>query len=115
MTLHLGSPVSRPERVKEHYRRLSNVYAVVRPYTLFIPLYGCLWAMACCSDSLDPLAVDAAEVDRRIARRGLADLQYYNGDTHQAVFALPNFVRELTTGNRPTPALVSKRRAASSQ
>ena len=112
LSLHLGSPVSRPERVKEHYRRLTNVFGIVRPYTMFIPLYGCLWAMACCSDSLDPLAVGSHEVDRRIARRQITDLQYYNGDTHQAVFALPNFVRELTVGSRPAPTLVSKRTAS---
>ncbi len=108
LTLHLGSPVSRPERVSEHYKRLANVFAVVRPYTMFIPLYGCLWAMACCSDTLAPTEISAAEVDRRIARRGLTDLQYYNGATHHAVFALPNFVRELTVGTRPAPTLVPK-------
>lgn len=112
LTLHLGSPVSRPERVSEHYKRLANVFAVVRPYTMFIPLYGCLWAMACCSDTLDPTEISAAEVDRRIARRSLTDLQYYNGATHHAVFALPNFVRELTVGTRPAPTLVPKRRAS---
>jgi spermidine synthase len=112
LTLHLGSPVSRPERVSEHYKRLANVFAVVRPYTMFIPLYGCLWAMACCSDTLAPTEISAAEVDRRIARRGLTDLQYYNGATHHAVFALPNFVRELTVGTRPAPTLVPKRQVS---
>ena len=112
LTLHLGSPVARPEQVKEHYQRLARVFPLVRPYSMFIPLYGCLWAMACCSDSLDPLAINTAEVEKRISRRKLADLQYYNGETHQAVFALPNFMRELTVGNRPGPTLVSKERAA---
>ena len=106
LTLHMGSPVSRPERVATHYKRLARVFGVVRPYVMFIPLYGCLWSMATCSDKLDPLAVSAAEIDRRIARRSLAELQYYNGATHQAVFALPNFVRDLTTGSRPAPRLV---------
>jgi spermidine synthase len=36
-----------------------------------------------------------AEVEKVIAARGLRDLQYYNGDTHRAVFALPNYVRAL--------------------
>ena len=56
--------------------------------------------------------VTPAEIDRRIAKRGLTHLQYYNGATHQAVFALPNFVRDLTTGARLGPRLVSKRRVA---
>ncbi len=112
LTLHMGSPVSRPERVREHYQRLAGVFGIVRPYVVFIPLYGALWSMAACSETLDPVAVSAAEIDRRIAKRGLEHLQYYNGATHQAVFALPNFVRSLTVGQRSTPRLVSKRRAA---
>jgi spermidine synthase len=115
LTLHMGSPVSRPDRVREHFARLTRVFSIVRPYTMFIPLYGCLWSMATCSDSLDPVLVDAAEIDRRIARRGLTLLQYYNGATHQAVFALPNFVRDLTVGIRPAPTLVTKQRAAAGQ
>ena len=112
LTLHMGSPWSRPDRVKLLFGRLQHVFAVVRPYTMFIPLYGNLWSMAHCSDILDPLAITAAEVDRRIAKRGLSHLQYYNGATHHAVFALPNFVRNLTVDARPRPKLVAKRRAA---
>lgn len=100
MTLHLGSPVSCPDRVRTHTERLANVFAVVRPYTVFVPLYGSLWSMACCSNTLDPVALTPDEVEQRIAKRGLGDLQYYNGQTHQAVFALPNFVRDLTVSTR---------------
>jgi spermidine synthase len=112
MTLHMGSPVSRPEHVRGIYQRLAAEFAIVRPYVMFIPLYGALWSMAACSDTLDPLAVTAAEIDKRIARRGLEHLQYYNGATHHAVFALPNFVRDLTVGQRSSPTLVGSRRAA---
>ena len=115
LTLHMGSPVSRPERVREHYSRLAKVFSVVRPYTMFIPLYGCLWSMATCSDSLDPVSVSATEIDRRIKRRNLQNLDYYNGATHQAVFALPNFVQALTVGSRPSPTLVPTRKVAAGQ
>ena len=111
LTLHMGSPVSRPEHVRDIYRRLADAFAIVRPYVMFIPLYGALWSMAACSDTLDPTAVNAAEIDKRIARRGIEALQYYNGATHHAVFALPNFVRDLTVGNRITPKLVGTQRA----
>ena len=65
------------------------------PYLTSIPLYGGMWMMACCSTMLDPKGMSPLQVDRRIAQRGLKDLQYYNGDTHRAAFALPNFVRAL--------------------
>ena len=111
LTLHMGSPVSKPERVRAHAERLARVFPVVKPMVMFIPLYGALWSMACCSDSLDVTAVSADEVDRRIAKRDIRELQYYNGATHHAVFALPNFVRELVVSTR-TPPLKAARRAA---
>ena len=42
-----------------------------------------------------PSYLTPLEADRRIAQRGLRDLQYYNGEIHRASMALPNFVREL--------------------
>jgi len=51
--------------------------------------------MACAATTLDPRSVSAEEFDRRIAARGIARLQYYNGDMHRAAIALPNFVRAL--------------------
>jgi spermidine synthase len=100
LTLHIGSPVARPERVAELAQRLNGVFRIVRPYTMYIPLYGSLWAMAVCSDKLDPKAFTADEIDRRIEARKMQDLKYYNGETHEGVFALPNFVRDLVTPAR---------------
>ena len=51
--------------------------------------------MAMASDSTDPALLTAAEVDARIAQRGIADLQLYNGATHLALLAQPNFVRAI--------------------
>ena len=113
LTLHMGSPWSRPDRVKMLYGRLAKIFKFARPYTMFIPLYGCLWSMCACSDSTDVAGVSATEIDTRIATRGLSHLQYYNGAAHQALFALPNFVRDLTVEAVPKPRLVaSKKRAA---
>jgi len=95
MTLHIASPVAHPERIRRGVGDLRAAFAQVTPYLTSIPLYGGLWMMACCSDTLDPHALSAAEADRRIAARGLRDLQYYNGDMHRAGLALPNFVRAL--------------------
>jgi spermidine synthase len=86
--------------VAELAQRLNGIFRIVRPYTMYIPLYGSLWAMAVCSDKLDPKAYTADEIDRRIEQRKMADLRYYNGETHEGVFALPNFVRDLVTSPR---------------
>ncbi len=95
MTLHVASPVAHPDRVRESIANLRTAFATVSPYLTSIPLYGGMWMMACCSTMLDPKGMSPLQVDRRIAQRGLKDLQYYNGDTHRAAFALPNFVRAL--------------------
>jgi spermidine synthase len=100
LVLHIGSPVARPDRVAELAQRLNGVFRIVRPYTMYIPLYGSLWAMAVCSDKLDPKAFTADEIDRRIEQRRLQDLRYYNGETHEGVFALPNYVRDLVAPPR---------------
>jgi spermidine synthase len=100
LTLHIGSPVARPERVAQLAQRLNTVFRIVRPYTMYIPLYGSQWAMAVCSDKLDPKSFTADEIDRRIEARKLGDLKYYNGETHEGVFALPNFVRDLVVPAR---------------
>jgi len=100
LVLHIGSPVARPERVAELAQRLNGVFRIVRPYTMYIPLYGSQWAMAVCSDKLDPKAYTADEIDRRIEARKMQELRYYNGETHEGVFALPNFVRDLVVPAR---------------
>jgi spermidine synthase len=95
LVLHIGSPFSHPGRVRQTLAGLRQVFRVVAPYFVHIPLYGSIWGFACASDSLDPRALDPAEAGRRLAARGVGDLQYYNGETHRAVFALPNYVRAL--------------------
>jgi spermidine synthase len=95
LTLHIGSPFSHPERVRATLANLRQVFRIVAPYFVHIPIYGSIWGFACASDSLDPRALAPAEVERVIAARGLRDLRYYNGETHRAVFALPNYVRAL--------------------
>ncbi len=95
MTLHVASPIAHPDRIRASLSNLRSAFPVVTPYLASIPLYGGMWMMACCSSLLDPSGMTPLQVDRRIAQRGLRDLQFYNGDTHRAAFALPNFVRAL--------------------
>src|SRR5437868_4022721 len=95
MTLHIASPIAHPARIRSGVSSLRAAFSVVRPYLASIPLYGGLWMMACCSQTLDPAALAPEHIDGTIAERGIGDLQYYNGAVHRAAFALPNFVRTL--------------------
>jgi spermidine synthase len=95
LTLHIASPVAHPDRIRATLAALRSAFPIVCPYLTSVPLYGGMWMMACCSALLDPRSMTPREVERRIALRNLTNLQFYNGDTHRAAFALPNFVRAL--------------------
>jgi len=95
MTMHVGSPVAHPARVRDTIAVLRGAFAQVTPYLASIPLYGGLWMMACCSLTLDPEQQSVESIDARIGARGIGGLQYINGDTYRAALALPNFVRTL--------------------
>ena len=95
LMLHMGSPFFHPERVRQTVANLRQVFRIVAPYFAYIPLYGSMWGFASASDTLDPRSIEPAEVERVIAARGLADLRYYNGEVHRALFALPNYIKAL--------------------
>ena len=95
LTIHIGSPFSHGDRIRSTLANLRAVFPLVTTYFVHIPLYGSIWGFACASASLDPRAIAPEEVERRLAARGIGSLQYYNGDVHRAIFALPNYIREL--------------------
>ena len=95
LSMHLGSPVMRPNVFHRVFSSLKTVFGIVRPYLVYVPLYGAIWGMATASDKTDPLAFSSENVEGRIKARKLSHLQYYNGDTHQGVFGLPNYVRDI--------------------
>lgn len=95
LVLHLGSPVFHGPQVAGLVRSLRQQFAVVRCYGLYIPLYGAYWGLAVASDELDPLELKAPQLAERLRQRKVRDLQYYNEQVHGALFALPNYYREL--------------------
>lgn len=109
MTMHLGSPVYQPQTVQKNAAALRNVFKLVQPLSLFIPLYGSLWCLAIASDGVNARAVNAETIAQRLRERRIGALRYYNAEMHQALFALPTFVRELT--DPAAPVLPAKRAA----
>ncbi|WP_024871845.1 polyamine aminopropyltransferase [Tolumonas lignilytica] len=97
LSLHVGSPQFHQARFCRLFTELKAVFQVVRPLLIPITLYGGFWGMACASQLRDPKRLDADAVEQRLQQRGISGLHYYNGDTHQAALALPNFVRQLLT------------------
>ena len=82
---------------RDHARVRSNLeglFAHMRSYTLFVPSYACPWGFVIASDEADPLAALPRAIDGVIDARGLsAGLRFYDGRTHQGLFALPKDLR----------------------
>lgn len=111
LVLHLGSPVFHPALVRKLLGHLHQQFQQVSPLGLYIPLYGAYWGLAVASDSLRPPSLSQAEVRRRIETRGVTGLQYYNDETHGALFALPNYYRALVQESREQPTAVASAEA----
>ena len=95
LVLHLGSPVFHPPQVRSLLGHLSERFACVSPYGLYIPLYGAYWGLAVASDTLRPRALTAESVQQRIDARRITRLQHYNAEVHGALFALPTYYRAM--------------------
>ena len=95
LVLHIGSPFSHPDRLAHTMANLRAVFQRVAPYFVHVPIYGAAWGFAVASDAIDLRAVSAAEVDHRLRQRSIEDRQYYNGETHVAMLAVPEYVKAL--------------------
>ncbi len=74
-------------------RTLQQVFSHVYPYSIFIPFYGLSWGFAVASDQDVSQRFTAQEITRTLLERDCADLQFYDAETHQHMFALPKHLR----------------------
>lgn len=95
LVMHIGSPFSHPSRVTDSVANLRAVFSSVAPYFAHIPSYGALWGFAIASDAIDSRAMAIAEIEQRLAHGGVSDRQFYNGQTHAAMHALPEYIEAL--------------------
>lgn len=85
------SPFANKNEMKNMYILLKKVFKTVLPYCGPIPTYpGGYWSWAFCSDDNDNTIKDTkrAELIEK-------DAKLYNTKLHNAVFAVPNFVRKI--------------------
>jgi spermidine synthase len=93
LVLHLGSEFYHQARYQTTLNRLQNVFDIVSPYSVFIPLYGAMWGMAIASKShatfatSDPERLDQATIQNRLDAQGISQLQFYSAARHASLFA----------------------------
>ncbi len=93
MVAHAGFPFTLPDRSRRIHGVLSQVFADVRCYSGFVPLYGDTMLYAMCGNKISLLT--PAEADNRIADHGLTDLNYISGESYQGLFGLPVYIRRM--------------------
>lgn len=75
-------------------RTLRNIFKIVRPYQVYVPSFVDLWGFHTASDTVDPLKLSVAEINRRIKSRVGNNLRSYDGISQQALFSLSKRLRE---------------------
>ncbi|MBY0572981.1 MAG: polyamine aminopropyltransferase [Undibacterium sp.] len=106
LVLHLGSPFYHPSRFSSTLQTLATVFPTIHPYTTFIPSYGAIWGFAIASieseESHDAvqMLLPPSTVKQRLEKHHITGLQYYNAELHQAMFALPNYIKDLIIHSR---------------
>lgn len=95
LSLHIGHPLFQPDRCRAVLAALHEVFAIVRPVLLPIPLYGGLWLTACASQTLDIAALAPTSAAERMQQRGLAGLRFYSPALLAGLMAMPAFVQDL--------------------
>jgi spermidine synthase len=73
-------------------RTLGRVFPIVSGFGAFVPSFGEPWGFAVASREGGPGALSPAEVDARLAERGIVG-RHYDGQTHQHMLAVPKDVR----------------------
>lgn len=89
MALQSESPLLMMEIFVETQHKLRALFSEVHPYMGPVPLYGTgTWSWTWCSDTGEPLR---PHPERQAAI--VEGSKAYNAELHQAVFALPNYVK----------------------
>jgi len=75
------------------YNTLANTFQHTVPYQAHVPAFQILWGFTLASDSVLP-RLSEGEIDRLASQRISKELQFYDGETHRHMFALPKFLRQ---------------------
>jgi spermidine synthase len=89
MALQSQSPLLMMDVFVETQHKLRKLFSEVHPYLGPVPLYGTgTWSWTWCSDTGEPLRPIQERQDAIVAGS-----KAYNAELHQALFALPSYVK----------------------
>lgn len=103
-----GSPLYGLRHLRTTLVNLGRHFPCVRVALGLVPAYpGVLHSFAIAAKRGDPAAMRAAEVERRLKRRGVCP-RYYSAAGHGAAFVLPPFVRRMIETQRATEPFMAE-------
>jgi len=73
-------------------KTLSDIFPLTDFYYEYIPSFSSLWGFAVASLKYGPRKLSPATVDKRLKKRELNSLSYYDTETHTRLFHLPKFL-----------------------
>lgn len=95
VSLQSESPIVTKKIFIDIIKNLKKVFKIVRPFLIYVPLYGSLWSITLASNTLDPAALKTSVIAKRLQQRKIRDLKWYNPATHQRLFILPPYLEKM--------------------
>lgn len=77
----------------EVFKTLSEIFPISNFYYEFIPSFGSAWAFVIASLKYNPKKISSGSVNKRLKKRALCNLFYYDQETHKRLFFLPKILR----------------------
>ncbi len=79
------------------YSTVKSVFSMVRSFSAHIPSFDVPWSFLLCSkdESIDPMNLNAEQIDLRIKKSVSQDLDFYDGITHEGLFRIPKNLRKM--------------------
>jgi spermidine synthase len=74
-------------------KSLNDIFPLTDFYYEYIPSFSSLWGFAACSQKYSPRKLSSATVYKRLKKRKLNSLSYYDTETHTRLFHLPGLLR----------------------
>lgn len=95
LSLHTESPFLTPDSFNIIQKTLTSVFKYVSVAFVHVPAYGATFSFSACSNGINVQDIAPDVIERRIKERGVKDLQFYNGEVHRGMHAMPNYVKDI--------------------
>ncbi len=76
-------------------KTLGKIFSIIKPYCVYVPSFDVPWAYIIASNKHDTEKISGKQIDLRINKRLKNPLRYYDGRTHEGLFKLPKYIRDI--------------------